>query len=96
MADLERLLEMARRLTPAERAQLRRALDAPAGQAELPLLQQGPPRPHSPAWVRAERGHAVLATGTPEDEDTLPAGPDAIAGMWAARSTRSEREARRE
>ena len=40
--------------------------------AELPLTQfpgMAVPRPHSVAWVKAERGHAVLATE--------PAGADA-------------------
>jgi hypothetical protein len=36
--------------------------------------------------VKAERGHAVLATETPESEADIPAGPAAIAGLWGDRA----------
>ena len=43
----------------------------------------------SVAWLKAERGHAVLATDTGPSEADLPAGADAIAGMWAGRAAES-------
>jgi hypothetical protein len=86
MTDLEQLLALAQRLSPAERAQLARALGAPVGGAALPLLTApAPPAPHSAAWLKAERGHAVLDPGEPEPDAAIPAGPEAIAGMWASR-----------
>jgi hypothetical protein len=44
-----------------------------------------PPAPQSVAWLKAERGHAVLATDTGPTEADIPEGAAAIAGMWRAR-----------
>src|SRR5438552_19070411 len=92
MASYEEILRAVRSLSPAEQQQLTRELAgaAPGGapRTELPLTQfpgMAAPRPHSVAWVKAERGHAVLATETPEADAAIPAGAEAIAGMWAGR-----------
>jgi hypothetical protein len=86
MTDLEQLLSLARQLDPAARARLLRELGALPRSADLPLLTApGAPAPHSAAWVRAERGHAVLDPGAPEQDEAIPAGPEAIAGMWSER-----------
>jgi hypothetical protein len=37
-------------------------------------------------WRKAEAGHAVLAIETPERDEEIPAGPKAIAGIWADRA----------
>jgi len=37
-------------------------------------------------WRKAEAGHAVLAIDTPERDEEIPAGPRAIAGIWADRT----------
>src|SRR5437870_4009946 len=93
MASYEEALRIARSLSASEQQRLARELagPAPAGapRSELPLTQfpgMAAPRPHSVAWVKAERGHAVLATGTPEADAVIPEGPQAIAGIWADRS----------
>src|SRR5207248_1205085 len=65
----------------AEREQLVRALTAPAARAELPLM--GGPRPQSAAWVRAERGHAVLDVGKAAGGGVIAPGPEAVLGIWA-------------
>lgn len=85
MTDYEQVLETARRLPAADRDRLARALSggaaAPAGLA--PLAMAGRAAPQSVAWLKAERGHAVLATDTGPADADLPAGAEAIAGMWA-------------
>jgi len=85
VADLAELLAQIAKLSPAEREHLRRALGE-ARPTELPLFQFTRPAPHSDAWVAAERGHAVLETGAAEEDEALPEGPDALAGLWAERS----------
>src|SRR5690348_12543946 len=88
MASYEEVLRAARGLPAAEQQQLARALaagPAAARGAELPLaaLAGTTPRPHTAAWVKAERGHAVLATTADASGADVPTGAPAIAGMWA-------------
>jgi predicted nucleic acid-binding protein len=97
MSDYDDILWAARSLSPGEQQQLARELGAPAsggaGRTELPLTQfpgMAGPRPHSVAWVKAERGHAVLATETAEADAAIPAGAEAIAGIWADRASSSD------
>jgi hypothetical protein len=92
MPGLEEILNLMRSLSPQEREQLARTLAAPAGRGpELPLaspaaVAMARPDVRDPVgWRKAERGHAVLATDTPERDDEIPTGPKAIAGMWADR-----------
>lgn len=83
---LKEILKLARRLTPEQQRELARALTSPESRADLPITQfPTGPAPHSPAWVKAERGHAVLATDTPFAEASVPAGSAALAGIWADR-----------
>jgi hypothetical protein len=82
----DEILKLARRLPPEQQRELARALASPAPRADLPITQfPTGPAPHSPGWVKAERGHAVLATGSVASEASLPAGPAALAGIWAGR-----------
>jgi hypothetical protein len=83
MSDFDDLLARARALPPAERERLAQALRA----LSVPQLggASGAPGPHSVAWLKAERGHAVLATDTGPAEQEIPAGWEAIAGIWASR-----------
>jgi hypothetical protein len=85
MPNLDDLLAHVRSLTPAEKARVARELAASGGApaAALPTLGSRPAAPHSVAWLKAERGHAVLATDTGPSDDQIPAGAAAIAGMWA-------------
>lgn len=82
MPTLDEVRALLSRLAPAERELLARELAA----SRLPLLSAptapAGPVPHSPAWVRAERGHAVLATDTGPPDAEIPAGWQAIVGMW--------------
>lgn len=79
---LEEILQQARRLPPEQQRELARALAKP--DAELPIMQfAAAPAPHSVGWLKAERGHAVLATETAPSEASLPPGPEALAGIWA-------------
>lgn len=85
MPSFEEVLAQARQLPPDDQQRLTREL-GPAGRptlAQLNTLAVRPPAPHSVAWVKAERGHAVLATDSGAAESDLPAGPQAVAGMWA-------------
>lgn len=85
MPTFDEVLALAKRLDPHQRERLAREI-APglaAGLAPLPTLANRPPAPQSVAWVKAERGHAVLATDTGPAEADIPAGPDAILRMWA-------------
>src|SRR5262245_38807233 len=88
--DLQQLLALARELSPVGRERLIRALSALPARPDLPLFQGGPP-PQSAAWVRAERGHAVLATDAGEIEEGIPAGAAAIAGLWSSGAAEQER-----
>jgi hypothetical protein len=82
MASMEEILSLARRLPPAQQQELARALARGGRSADLPIAG---PAPHSVAWVKAERGHAVLATDLTALEARLPPGAAAIAGIWADR-----------
>jgi hypothetical protein len=83
MATVHEVLSLARQLSPAEQQEVARTLSRSGRSADLPIA--GGPSPHSVAWVKAERGHAVLATDLTALEASLPAGPAAIAGIWADR-----------
>lgn len=84
MSDLNHVLEQARRLAPAEQEALVRELGgARPVLAQLGALADRPPSPQSVAWVKAERGHAVLATDSGPADADIPEGAEAIAGMWA-------------
>ena len=89
MSTFDEALELVKRLSPPERAQLARAL---GGLADLPLaspaaVAMSRPDVRDPVgWRKAEAGHAVLAIDTPERDEEIPAGPKAIAGMWAGRA----------
>jgi hypothetical protein len=88
MSKLDEALELLKRLNPVERAQVSRAL---GGGADLPLASPAAiamtrPDVRDPVgWRKAETGHAVLAIETPERDEEIPAGPKAIAGLWANR-----------
>lgn len=87
MADYRQVLDLARQLSAEQRVRLAREL---GGGVATPLPQLGmaanrPAAPQSVAWLKAERGHAVLATDTGPADADLPAGAAAIAGMWAER-----------
>ena len=84
MPSFEEILQSARTLSAEEQAKLARELQ-PAGRAvlmDLGPMANRPPAPHSVAWVKSERGHAVLATDTGPAETDIPQGAAAIAGMW--------------
>jgi hypothetical protein len=92
MPDLEQILQLARSLSPQERAQLVRALGAPATIGpDLPIASPAAAAMARPdvrdpvGWRKAETGHAVLAVDTSERDDEIPAGLRAIAGVWADR-----------
>jgi hypothetical protein len=96
MPTVEEVLALARQLSPAQQQEVARALaragtsggrpvhSAGGRSADLPIA--GAPAPHSVAWVKAERGHAVLATDLTAFEAALPPGPAAIEGIWADRA----------
>ena len=83
MPTFEDVYVLAAQLTPEERQRLAQAIVPAARPSALGVLSPRPPAPQSAAWVRAERGHAVLATDAGPADAEIPAGPDAIAGMWA-------------
>jgi hypothetical protein len=83
---VDEILKLARRLPAEQQRELARALASPPPRADLPITPfPTGPAPHSPGWVKAERGHAVLATDTAPAEASLPPGPAALAGIWAGR-----------
>lgn len=84
MSEFDEVLTRARQLPEAERERLARELGGGRPLlAQLGTLASRPPAPQSVAWVKAERGHAVLATDAGPADAEIPAGPDAIAGMWS-------------
>jgi hypothetical protein len=85
MATFDEVLQLARALPAEEQQRLARELAAGAGAAPVRIgpMSSRPPAPHSVAWLKAERGHAVLATDTGPAEADIPAGTEAIRGMWA-------------
>jgi len=82
MPDYAELLAAANALPPEERERLAREIKRPT-LMQLGGLTARPPAPQAVAWLKAERGHAVLATDTGPAESDIPAGADAIAGMWS-------------
>jgi hypothetical protein len=92
MPTFEQIVQMARALSPSDREQLARLLTAPASRGpDLPLASPAAAAMARPdvrdpvGWRKAETGHAVLATDTPERDDEIPTGPRAIAGIWSDR-----------
>jgi hypothetical protein len=84
MPDYEQVLELANQLSTEDRERLARELAPPRPTlTQLGALASRPPAPQSVAWVKAERGHAVLATDAGPADAEIPPGADAIAGMWA-------------
>lgn len=85
MASYDEILAQVRALSAADRQRLAGELSGASrpGLAQLGTLAQRPPAPHSVAWLKAERGHAVLATDTGPAESDIPAGGAAIQGMWS-------------
>ncbi len=83
MPGFDELLAQARQLPAEERERLARELGGRPALAQLSGLASRLPAPQSVAWVKAERGHAVLATDTGPADAEIPAGADAIAGMWS-------------
>jgi hypothetical protein len=83
--DYQEILKQARQLTRSEQEQLARELGARPSAAPRALGMLGP-APQSVAWLKAERGHAVLATDTGPADAEIPVGAEAIAGMWADRA----------
>lgn len=79
----DELLHQIRALSPADRNRVLRELSGPATMAQFGAPR--PPAAQSVAWLKAERGHAVLATDTGPAEADLPAGAAALAGIWADR-----------
>jgi hypothetical protein len=97
MPTLQEILDQIRSLSPSEREQIARALATPGGRGpELPFaspaaITMARPDVRDPVgWRKAETGHAVLDTDTPERDDEIPAGPGAILGMWSDRPSTSE------
>jgi hypothetical protein len=92
MAKLEDVLKLARGLSPLEREELARELSGSGRGPDLPLasraaLSMARPDVRDPVgWRKAEAGHAVLAVDTPERDEEIPTGPEAIAGIWAGRA----------
>ncbi|MFN3650432.1 MAG: hypothetical protein ACK47B_12715 [Armatimonadota bacterium] len=83
MADYDEVARQAKALPAAEQARLARELSGGRTPlAELGTFSPRQPAPQSVAWLKAERGHAVLATDTGPAEGDIPAGWEAIAGMW--------------
>lgn len=81
--DIERAFEMVSLLSTEDRQRLLQVLSPRQTRIDLPLMQStGAPSPQSSDWIKAERGHAVLATYDVPDE-AIPAGAAAIAGIWS-------------
>ena len=92
MANLQEVLRLTEELSNREREELVRLLAGPSRRGpDLPLatpaaVAMARPDVRDPVgWRKAETGHAVLDTDTPERDDEIPAGPRAIAGIWADR-----------
>jgi hypothetical protein len=85
MAGIDEIRRLIDALPGAERERLLQELrSTPRGALpQLGNVTARQPSPHSVAWLKSERGHAVLATDTGPQEADLPAGADAIRGMWA-------------
>jgi len=83
--DYREILNQARQLSRQEQEQLARELGGRGAAPALGMLTPRGPAPQSVAWLKSERGHAVLATDTGPADAEIPAGAAAIAGMWADR-----------
>lgn len=83
--DYREILNQARQLSRQEQEQLARELAGRGATPTLGMLAPRGPAPQSVAWLKSERGHAVLATDTGPADAEIPAGAAAIAGMWADR-----------
>ena len=81
--SVEELVHEIRALSPSDRSRAMRELQGPATMAQFGAPR--PPAAQSVAWLKAERGHAVLATDTGPAEADIPAGAAAIAGIWKDR-----------
>lgn len=82
MPSYEEVLTQVRELSRGDRERLARELSAEVERSRLDMLADRPPSPHSVAWLKSERGHAVLATDTGPVAGDLPPGGAAVAGMW--------------
>ncbi len=76
------LLAAANALPPEERERLASEIKRPT-LMQLGGLSARPAAPQAVAWLKAERGHAVLATDSGPSEGDIPPGAAAIAGMWS-------------
>jgi hypothetical protein len=95
MATYDEVLQLARQLPPEARGRLARTLEAPAASGSGAMnvgFGPRPPAPQSVGWLKAERGHAVLATDVEPDEAALPQGAAALAGIWSDRREGGRRE----
>ena len=81
--SVEELVHEIRALSPSDLSRARRELSGPTTMAQFGAPR--PPAAQSVAWLKAERGHAVLATDTGPSEADIPAGAAAIAGIWKDR-----------
>jgi hypothetical protein len=97
MSKLSEVLNLVRTLSAEEQAELVRVLTGNTGRGtDLPLappaaVVMARPDVRDPVgWRKAEAGHAVLAIETPERDEEIPAGPKAIAGIWAGRADLSQ------
>lgn len=92
MAGIDEIRRLIDALPGAERERLLQELRS-TPRAALPQLgsvSARQPAPQSVAWLKSERGHAVLATDTGPQEADLPVGAAAIRGMWADTQEASE------
>jgi hypothetical protein len=80
---VEELVHHIRALSPSDRTRARRELTGPTTMAQFGAPR--PPAAQSVAWLKAERGHAVLATDTGPAEADIPSGAAAISGIWKDR-----------
>ncbi len=88
MPTYDEVLALARQLPSPERTRLARTL-APVGLPTVATPSGSGPAPHSVAWLKSERGHAVLATDLSAEEAAQAVGADALLGMWADLAART-------
>lgn len=81
MSLFEDVMSLAVQLPVAERQRLAQALGVAPAPARTSLPMAAPAPVNSAAWRAAERGHAVLDTGS-APSGPIPPGPAAINGMW--------------
>ncbi len=88
MSLYEEAVAAAVKLPQTQREELAKALGlklAPGSQvAGLPMVS-ATARVDAATWRKAETGHAVLATEENLRDDEIPAGPNAIRGIWSHR-----------